>query len=344
MHVPVEFKDATHDTTIVLDHTFSGQEFDIQLGFVPTQVILDPLSWMLHANDVITQTTNPLSLTTSVTGTSFCPNASLNVSYTATGSFAPANIFTAELSDASGSFSNPTVIGTLSSNDNSGTVPCVLASSLPSGAGYRVRVVGNHPDFTGSDNGSDLTLNSCGIPTGIVASNVTATSAMLSWGAVNCAIKYPTQYRVAGGTWIKKSAPTTSKSLINLTPNTTYKFKVQSKCTTDGVQKSVFSAVKTFVTLSAKDGSAENQGPVSEMNIYPNPTRSDFVVEVMSDDVSTAQISIYSVLGEKLSVRTVTLQGGKNDVSFQDQQLLPGVYFVAIQTGNNKAIRKITIE
>jgi aminopeptidase N len=60
MPVPVEFKDANHDTTVVLFNSFSGQQFNIPLSFTPDQVIFDPELWVLHADDVVTEATEPL--------------------------------------------------------------------------------------------------------------------------------------------------------------------------------------------------------------------------------------------------------------------------------------------
>jgi aminopeptidase N len=51
MPVPVKFKDATHDTIIVFKNTFSGQQYNINLGFRPDSVIFDPDLWIVSAND-----------------------------------------------------------------------------------------------------------------------------------------------------------------------------------------------------------------------------------------------------------------------------------------------------
>jgi len=53
MPVPLKFKDATHDTIIVFKNTFSGQQYNINLGFKPNSVIFDPDLWIVSANDTI---------------------------------------------------------------------------------------------------------------------------------------------------------------------------------------------------------------------------------------------------------------------------------------------------
>ncbi len=95
--------------------------------------------------------------TTALGSTSFCQNETLSVPYTITGVFNPGNIFSAQLSDASGSFASPTVIGTLAST-SAGTITATLPNLLTSGTLYRIRVVADNPAIIGSDNGTDLTI------------------------------------------------------------------------------------------------------------------------------------------------------------------------------------------
>lgn len=46
MPVPLQFWNNGSDTTIVFDHTFSGEEFDVNLGYFPDSVIFDPDRWI----------------------------------------------------------------------------------------------------------------------------------------------------------------------------------------------------------------------------------------------------------------------------------------------------------
>jgi aminopeptidase N len=56
MPVPVLFKNALHDTTIVFNHTFSGQNFSAQLDFKVDSVIIDPTNWIVCNENLVTQT------------------------------------------------------------------------------------------------------------------------------------------------------------------------------------------------------------------------------------------------------------------------------------------------
>ncbi|MCX6310134.1 MAG: T9SS type A sorting domain-containing protein [Bacteroidetes bacterium] len=100
------------------------------------------------------------SLTTgTITGSPFCSGAvGINVPFTISGTYTVGNIFTAQLSNATGSFASPTTLGTLT-GIVAGTI--VTTTPLPAVAGtqYRIRVVGSAPVVTGADNGTNLTIN-----------------------------------------------------------------------------------------------------------------------------------------------------------------------------------------
>lgn len=80
--------------------------------------------------------------------TTWCAGMSVVLPFTAGGAFNPGNIFTAELSDASGSFTSPTVIGTVAGT-GSGSVVCALPAGV-SGTAFRVRVNSDSPAQTGT--------------------------------------------------------------------------------------------------------------------------------------------------------------------------------------------------
>jgi hypothetical protein len=113
--------------------------------------------------------------TTTLSSSTFTVNCSTpatgTIDFTSTGTFTAGNIYTAQLSNASGSFASPTSIGTLSSTANSGTINITIPAGTTTGSGYRIRVISSTPATTGTDNGSDIsiTLNPCTITTGIVS-------------------------------------------------------------------------------------------------------------------------------------------------------------------------------
>lgn len=71
--------------------------------------------------------------------------------------FQAGNVFTAQLSDATGSFASPVNIGSVTSV-TSGSIPCFIPTSVPQGTGYRIRVVASNSHFTSPDNGTNIQI------------------------------------------------------------------------------------------------------------------------------------------------------------------------------------------
>ena len=96
--------------------------------------------------------------TNAINGSPFCVNTVLNVPFTEIGTFNAGNVFTAQLSNANGSFANPTTIGTMTST-TAGTINSTIPVNCAQGTGYRIRVIGSNPTTIGTDNGSNITIN-----------------------------------------------------------------------------------------------------------------------------------------------------------------------------------------
>lgn len=92
--------------------------------------------WMLKVS-------GPNSVTTTAIPGPLCAGSNVNVSFTVTGTFNAGNIFTAQLSDSSGSFAFPSDIGTLSGT-TSGTINATLPFTFAS-SHYKIQVVSSNP-------------------------------------------------------------------------------------------------------------------------------------------------------------------------------------------------------
>jgi len=79
-----------------------------------------------------------------VSHTSVCAGDNISVAYTRTGTFNAGNVFTAQLSDAAGSFAAPVNIGTIIST-NSGTIAATIPLATPLGTNYRIRIISSDP-------------------------------------------------------------------------------------------------------------------------------------------------------------------------------------------------------
>lgn len=113
--------------------------------------------------------------TSAISATSFCTGNTISVPFASTGVYNTGNVYTAQLSDASGSFAMPITIGTVSSTSNTGSVSALIPASTPAGTGYRVRVVSSNPAIVGTDNGSGLSIDSTVNPAVSITANVSGT-------------------------------------------------------------------------------------------------------------------------------------------------------------------------
>ena len=118
----------------------------------------------LNVNRAVSDTSLPMFITITNAPSSICKGVQFNVQFTTNKTAYSGNVYTAQLSDASGSFTSPTVIGTLSSQ-NAGSISCSLPSSVTtSGTNYQIRVVPSNPVSLLGTNSSNITINNISIP------------------------------------------------------------------------------------------------------------------------------------------------------------------------------------
>jgi len=85
-------------------------------------------------------------------------------------------------------------------------------------------------------------------PTGLTASNITTSSASLSWNASTGATSYDVQFRQQGGSWSTSNVTTTTANATGLTAGATYEWQVRAN---NQNGSSAYSAISTFTTQSA---------------------------------------------------------------------------------------------
>ncbi len=271
--------------------------------------------------------------TGTITGSPFCPEAVVNVPFTSTGTFNAGNIYTAELSDKKGVFGAPTVIGTLSSTANSGTIVASIASKPKAGTKFRIRVVSSTPSVIGTDNGVNMEVIACDKVTNLTATGITSSTANINYTTVPCAAKYKVQYRKLGvTTWTTKYSTTGTYMVTGLTANTTYEYRVQTYCTESGSSKAGFTSIQSFTTTLRMGDEAI--ATTDEMRVYPNPAADLLHVTFNANESSKAVIKIYNAIGEVLMNKTVATTIGNNNFTLDIRSLASGMYFVAIESGN----------
>jgi hypothetical protein len=124
-----------------------------QIVTIPT----NPTNYAYYYIDsVVVKPVTPIVINFS--GTQACKGASVSVPYTiANNVFTAGNVFTLQLSNASGSFASPVNIGSVTST-TSGTINGIIPINTNNGTGYRLRIVSSTPSYTSDDNGTNIII------------------------------------------------------------------------------------------------------------------------------------------------------------------------------------------
>ena len=116
----------------------------------------------------------------------------------------------------------------------------------------------------------------CPVPFGAYADNITAIKATVHWNPIPSIELFQIWYRPVGSpTWLKKTTTTNSKVLKSLTPETTYEYKIRTKCL-DG-EFGEFTALNNFTTLTLREADMNER---SFIEVYPNPANAHVMVSV----------------------------------------------------------------
>lgn len=122
---------------------------------------------------------------------SFCAGSNLSIPFTSPTQTA-GNVFTAQLSDASGQFTNPVAIGTLTAT-GSGQIDATLPANLSQSGNYRIRIVASNPATSGNPS-SPFTILAIPAQPGSISGTSTlcggATGRVYSVGLVSGASSY----------------------------------------------------------------------------------------------------------------------------------------------------------
>lgn len=89
--------------------------------------------------------------------TLFCSGSVFRLPYYTSNEFLPGNRFTAQLSDATGSFASPLKLGDIVSVAT-GSISCRIPPGTNPGNGYRIRIVASMPVDTSVDNSKSITI------------------------------------------------------------------------------------------------------------------------------------------------------------------------------------------
>ena len=185
------------------------------------------------------------------------------------------------------------------------------------------------------------TLNgpvSCVTPYGLGHSNVTGTTADISWTPLVQADSFMIRYSVNGTTnyrWkkITGAGGVTSTTLTGLSTSTDYQWQVRSICS--GVTVSIYSASDVFTTAPVRLANPETV-VASDWQLYPNPATRNVNLNVEATTAGTQTVRVTDLLGNTVITRNFPVESGNNQLQLDLAGLSPGVYFVTLIADNRE--------
>ncbi len=253
---------------------------------------------------------NNITTTNDVTPASWCFNSTETgtVNFNATGTFTAGNVYTAELSDASGSFTAPTAIGTLASTANGNlSINTTMPAGTPAGTGYRVRVVASAPATTGTDNTADLVIHA--LPS--------VTLGLLPDVCVYTPSFELTQGSPAGGGYSGNGVVFGFYNAADAGVGShavTYTYFDGNGCEGSAMQ------LINVDACASLDEVSENM-----LALFPNPTKNTFTLK---GELAIEKVEIVDISGKTV----ITFKS--STTIFDVSSLNSGAYFVRVQTAN----------
>ncbi len=199
-----------------------------------------------------------------------------------------------------------------------------------------------------------VTVTVCPPMTGLTITNITATSAYVTWNTLPCATKYRPSYRRVTTTtaiWVYSEVSTGSTTITGLLSNTQYGVRVRSVCT--GNISGALTAEKKFTTLSpmlginndAPEAVEQTKGSVEpSISIYPNPSNGRFNLDIadMADQPISVVVSDNS--GRTAMAWRTNVQNSRLFEPFDLSDLPAGLYILRLKLDDGSTIIRTVIK
>lgn len=275
------------------------------------------------------------TITTTATdyGSPLTPGQYIMVNYTVSSSFGAGNTFTAQLSDENGSFSSPTNIGTLVTQ-TTGAILSQIPDPITAGTGYRIRVVSSNPAQTGSDNGTDITIqNPC--PTDWTIDGTWSTTEIFR--AVN-SIEMPPD---------ASTCTLTASADFDLIAGSSIVLKPGLQVANGASLQAVITGdpcndpapmIPDFPTIVAQE--APESQTESGLLIYPNPNSGSFNLSVIGNE-KLCCVRIYNALGEAIYDND-SIFGFETEIDMRFAEA--GLYFIHARSDKNNFYGRVIIK
>ncbi len=235
----------------------------------------------------------------------------------------------------SGTCGNLTSVGC--KDDNGPGTEVLTVNNLTPGTQYYVRIYGYTTSAVPTYGTFTLCVTPlCTAPTGLTVSNITTTTASLSFTTTSTGATYTVTTTPATTTQTVTTSPVT---LTGLTAGTAYTVSVATTCGTSTLTATTASFT-TAVATAVKTAFAT--GLVS---VAPNPAHGSFTLTLPAIAGQRAvQATLLNVLGQVVNTRTITLTATGATSEFDTHALAAGVYVLRLVAGDQTVIQRVAVE
>ncbi len=178
----------------------------------------------------------------------------------------------------------------------------------------------------------------CPVPSGLVISDTTTTTAVLTWNEVPDANGYTVRYRKIGITgWTTKQTKTNNILMDPLEFCKEYEVNVRANCigfNTD-YSSSIF-----FSTLCTTSTSGEALAYELGFSISPNPFSDKLNLRFQLSQAGPASFEINDIYGRALFQQKMELTAGTHDMALSPD-LAPGIYFLNLKLVEGQIVRRV---
>jgi PKD-like domain/Secretion system C-terminal sorting domain len=270
-----------------------------------------------------------------VSSLSPCPGSVFVVTAKAYGEYKAGNVFTAQLSSATGSFSSPVNIGKDSihpiGNAQPVTINATMPSSQPNGTGYRVRIIGSLPGVISGDNGQNITVNGKPDTPSTISGpkTVTASQAGLVYSVIRkTGLTYT--WTVPSGATINSGQGTDSIRVTWGTASGSVTVKASDACGVSPIRSLsvTVSAAATILSHAGSFGEASSDGNV--IQVYPNPSMGTSYLVFTATAEDQYLVEITDAAGRVILLKEGRSAKGENKILLNTSNYAQGMYFVSL--------------
>ena len=165
--------------------------------------------------------------------------------------------------------------------------------------------------------------NVCGMTSASYSCNTVVNATSYNWAV-------PNGWTIATGQGTTMITATLPANVNNITFSGAVKVAATSTCGNSAAKSLTVNYCKSALTMNNEKGDENNIS-----NLYPNPTTSEFTIDITSDVDKDIVMEVYDILGNKVIQQKHNLANGQSSLKINVEQLINGIYFVRLTDANS---------